>query len=1028
MSGVLNDCDALLQAADVRILNPDSAFINLSASAPGFHMTGTGTVDLATVTITADLVALDGDVTFAGQGVTLSNVKARSVDATYVNGTGIVTATVVTNGETFKRSYVIPVLRDGAAGAAGQPVYTWIKYADTAAGAGLSDDPAGKAYIGLAHNKSTATESTTPGDYTWALMKGGDGLPGAKGADGITYYTWIKYADQADGTGLYDVPNANTLYIGIAVNRTTATESTTKTDYVWSRFKGEQGVAGAPTYTWIKYADTAAGVGLSDDPTGKTYIGFAYNKSTATESTTAADYTWSLIKGTDGQPGGKGADGATLYTWIKYADVADGTGLYDTPTASTLYIGIATNKSTATESAVKTDYVWSKFKGDQGVQGPTTYTWVKYADSAAGAGLSDDPTGKAYIGFAYNKTTATESTTATDYTWSLIKGTDGQPGGKGADGQTLYTWIKYSDNSDGTGLYDLPTASTQYLGIAVNKTTATESTAKTDYVWSKFRGADGVGTAGARGAGHYYVAGSSWSDVVAQAACPGGPVTNDVVTISSGTFVMEKRWTGSAWVDNGVVINGKLIVPDSILASAIDTRGLVIRDAQGNIVVSAGGLQPGFEAPGTKNSELAPSIASAAGVVLIPNNTVVVSGNRASKPTGANAWDSQVRSRDSYLGGAFATAVADNLCGVMFGLNADHDTDASFTSLDHAIFLRADGTLGAYESNSDKGTIGNYVVGDVLGVFYDGMVVRYCRNGSVLLTTTPARITQPLFFDSSFHSVGSSLSSIRFGPMSDVSAGVSANNALPGINTAIADKLSKSAANILAGAGALVSGSLTFDANGYRTGGYGTAQTQRGWVAYNSSGVLTFQLDAAGGNPYFAGQISGAYGSFGAVEIAVGGYLRQGATGYYQGTGIWMGTADGVPKMHIGNPAGSCIYWNGTELVAQNVRNDKPAFTASLSGAGITSSGANGLRSLGSRQITGSNGVTPYRSFLWIVTDLEGNSAARITISGETTDTVTVSGSGTNASARVRITGIIVDATGATASASFTTTANFGTV
>lgn len=603
MSGVLNDCDALLQAASVRILNPDSAFINLTASAPGFHMTGTGAVDLATVTVTADLIALDGDVVFTGQGVTLSNVKARSVDASYVSGTGIVTATVVTNGETFARSYVIPVLRDGAAGAAGQPVYTWIKYADSAAGAGLSDDPAGKTYIGLAHNKSTAAESTNPADYAWALMKGGDGLPGAKGADGITYYTWIKYADQADGTGLYDVPNANTLYIGIAVNRTTATESTTKTDYVWSRFKGEQGVAGAPTYTWIKYADTAAGVGLSDDPTGKAYIGLAYNKSTATESTTATDYTWALIKGTDGQPGGKGADGATLYTWIKYSDVADGTGLYDIPAAGTLYIGIATNKSTATESTVKTDYVWSKFKGDQGVQDPTTYTWVKYADSAAGAGLSDDPTGKAYIGFAYNKATSSESTTATDYTWSLIKGTDGQPGGKGADGATLYTWIKYSDNADGTGLYDLPTASTQYLGIAVNKSTATESTVKTDYVWSKFRGADGVGTAGARGAGHYYVAGSSWSDVVAQAACPGGPVTNDVVTISSGTFVMEKRWTGSAWVENGVVINGKLIVPDSILASAIDARGLVIRDAQGNIVISAGGLQQGFEAPDTKNSE-----------------------------------------------------------------------------------------------------------------------------------------------------------------------------------------------------------------------------------------------------------------------------------------------------------------------------------------------------------------------------------------------------------------------------------------
>lgn len=573
MSAVLNDRDAILQAATVRIVNPKNAWINLSTSAPGFHVTAAGQADLSVVTVTAELFGLDEAVAFKVVGGTLSNAVGRSVDVTYGGQTAIVTATVMSNGDKFERSCVIPVLRDGAAGAAGQPVYTWIKYADTAAGAGLSDDPAGKAYIGLAHNKSTATESTTPGDYSWALMKGGDGLPGAKGADGITYYTWIKYADQADGTGLYDVPNANTLYIGIAVNRTTATESTTKTDYVWSRFKGEQGVAGATTYTWIKYADTAAGAGLSDDPSGKAYIGFAYNKATATESTTPGDYTWALIKGTDGQPGGKGADGATLYTWIKYSDNADGTGLYDVPTASTLYIGIATNKSTATESTTKTDYTWSKFRGDQGVPGPTTYTWIKYADTAAGAGLSDDPVGKLYIGLAHNKSSATESTAASDYTWSLIrgeKGDQGVPGGKGADGQQLYTWIKYSNSANGASPYDIPTDSTLYIGIAVNKTTATESTTPGDYVWSRFRGADGVGTAGARGAGHYYATGSAWSDVVAQAACPGStPVLNDVVTISSSTYVMEKRWTGSAWVENGVVINGKLIVPDSILTTAL---------------------------------------------------------------------------------------------------------------------------------------------------------------------------------------------------------------------------------------------------------------------------------------------------------------------------------------------------------------------------------------------------------------------------------------------------------------------------
>lgn len=177
--------------------------------------------------------------------------------------------------------------------------YTWVKYADTPT-TGMSDTPTGKLYIGLAANKTSSTESTDYADYTWALIKG---------ADGVTTYTWIKYADVADGTGLYDTPNSETLYIGIAVNKTSDTESTVKTDYVWSLFKGatgDQGVPGDPgddgvtTYTWIKYGTSAVGDGLSDDPTGKTYIGLAYNKTTAVESSTASDYAWSLIKGADG--------------------------------------------------------------------------------------------------------------------------------------------------------------------------------------------------------------------------------------------------------------------------------------------------------------------------------------------------------------------------------------------------------------------------------------------------------------------------------------------------------------------------------------------------------------------------------------------------------------------------------------------------------------------------------------------------------------------------------------------------------
>ena len=137
---------------------------------------------------------------------------------------------------------------------------------------------------------------------------------------------------------------------------------------------GKDGTSGTTYYTWIKYADNASGSGMSNDPTGKKYIGFAYNKTTATESNIASDYTWSLIKGDKGDTGAqgpKGNDGTTYYTWIKYSDKADGTGLYDTPKSTTQYIGIAVNKTTATESTNKADYTWSKFKGDQGVKGDT---------------------------------------------------------------------------------------------------------------------------------------------------------------------------------------------------------------------------------------------------------------------------------------------------------------------------------------------------------------------------------------------------------------------------------------------------------------------------------------------------------------------------------------------------------------------------------------------------------------------------------------------------------------------------------
>ena len=183
-----------------------------------------------------------------------------------------------------------------------------------------------------------------------------------------------------------DFINAYPSYIGTYTTFDDV-QSTNPADYTWQRMlglsgedgkDGEQGPQGVPGpkgdngqtyYTWLKYADTPTS-GMSDSPTGKTYIGLAYNKATATESTNYADYTWSLIKGSDGAQGPKGDNGQTLYTWIKYATSATGAGMSDSPSGKT-YIGLAYNKTTATESTNAADYSWSLIKGDKGDTGPT---------------------------------------------------------------------------------------------------------------------------------------------------------------------------------------------------------------------------------------------------------------------------------------------------------------------------------------------------------------------------------------------------------------------------------------------------------------------------------------------------------------------------------------------------------------------------------------------------------------------------------------------------------------------------------
>ena len=425
-----------------------------------------------------------------GSGMTTT----PSSDTKYIGTATTTTNSAPTAVSKYKWSKYV-----GENGTPGKNGYVHIAYADSVDGATGFDKTVGtgKKYIGQ-YTDNVEADSDDPTKYTWTLIKGADGKDGKTPVKGVDYfdgtssYLWIRYATDSKGTGMTAIPSNSTQYIGTA-STTTSTAPTSASAYKWSKYVGEDGTPGENGYVHIAYADSVDGkVGFNVSVgTNKKYIG-QYTDHNAKDSTNPSDYSWTLIKGDKGD---KGESGDSLYTWIKYADDINGTNMSDNSTGKD-YIGLAYNKTTQTESTNPKDYTWSLFRGEKGVQGgkgadgKTYYTWFKYADDINGTNMSKDPSGKKYIGIAYNKETSTESNKASDYTWSLFRGADGIKGTDGKDGKSLFTWIKYSNDSSGANMSDTP-EDKKYIGIAYNKTTPTESTNPKDYTWSLIQGADG---------------------------------------------------------------------------------------------------------------------------------------------------------------------------------------------------------------------------------------------------------------------------------------------------------------------------------------------------------------------------------------------------------------------------------------------------------------------------------------------------------------------------------------------------------
>lgn len=251
----------------------------------------------------------DGQEFYVGRSVT---VNAEDVENKAVYS-------FVAFEQGIRRGYyevTVTDVMDGEDGKDGTTYYTWFKFADDEYGNGMSSSPDGKEYLGIAYNKVTPVMSNNPEDYQWARITG-EGVPGKPGDDGKTYYTWVRYADDASGNGMSDSPNGK-YYIGFAYNKEVPTESSNPTDYQWSKYKGDDGQDGVGIESITKYylaSEKSTGITISSSGWSTTkqdmtdvkkylwsYEVYAYTNGTSTKTTP-------IIIGVHGQNGADGDSG-----------------------------------------------------------------------------------------------------------------------------------------------------------------------------------------------------------------------------------------------------------------------------------------------------------------------------------------------------------------------------------------------------------------------------------------------------------------------------------------------------------------------------------------------------------------------------------------------------------------------------------------------------------------------------------------------------------------------------------------------
>jgi hypothetical protein len=131
------------------------------------------------------------------------------------------------------------------------------------------------------------------------------------------------------------------------------------------------------------------------------------------------------------------------------------------------------------------------------------------------------------------------------------------------------------------------------------------------------------------------------------------------------------------------------------------------------------------------------------------------SGNNLVK-INASGWNGGAASWNTVSNNGFFefTATETNI-ERMAGLSTTN-VNASYTTIQYAVYLVNNGTYRVYESNIDRGGFGTYSTNDVFRVSVEANVVKYFRNG-VLFYTSAVAPTLPLLVDVSINQTGGTI-------------------------------------------------------------------------------------------------------------------------------------------------------------------------------------------------------------------------------------------------------------------------------